>query len=219
MDPVRQLILSKVPERGSLSHLSKKIGKNHAYLQQFIERGVPAHLPEQVRSDLAPLLGVDERELRGIQLKKQGSLNENAKIVAGPVSMQGTIPVYGQAVAGKDGRFILNGNKVADIIAPPKLVGVNGAYAVYTVGTSMVPRYYEGEVVYVNPRLPVRQGDFVVVQIQADHEGDPPSAFIKQFVSQDDKKLRVSQFNPKKNIDFKWKSVVSVHRIIMGGDG
>ena len=37
---------------------SERIGRNHAYLQQFFERGVPATLPEGVRERLASLLGV-----------------------------------------------------------------------------------------------------------------------------------------------------------------
>jgi hypothetical protein len=43
---------------------SKKIGKNHAYLQQFIKRGVPLTLPEDVRENLAVLLRVSEDDLR-----------------------------------------------------------------------------------------------------------------------------------------------------------
>ena len=34
------------------------------------------------------------------------------------------IPVYGQAVGGVDGRFIFNGQKIADVIAPPALGNV-----------------------------------------------------------------------------------------------
>jgi ribosome-binding protein aMBF1 (putative translation factor) len=64
-DPVRDLIRNEAERRGeSLSSLSKKIGKNHAYLQQFLERGVPKSLPEDVRPDLAVLLGVEESRLR-----------------------------------------------------------------------------------------------------------------------------------------------------------
>jgi lambda repressor-like predicted transcriptional regulator len=64
-DPVRDLIRNEAERRGeSLSSLSKKIGKNHAYLQQFLERGVPKSLPEDVRPDLAALLGVEESQLR-----------------------------------------------------------------------------------------------------------------------------------------------------------
>jgi hypothetical protein len=51
-------------ERGvSLARLSRVIGKNAAYVQQYIERGSPKRLPEDDRRHLAIYLDVDEREL------------------------------------------------------------------------------------------------------------------------------------------------------------
>lgn len=61
MDSVRKLLVGLVEDRKlNLADVSRKIGKNHAYLQQFVKRGVPASLPEDVRSQLAELFGVDE---------------------------------------------------------------------------------------------------------------------------------------------------------------
>lgn len=45
--------------------VSLEIGKNHAYLQQFIERGVPAKLKEDVRARLSEALDIPETELGG----------------------------------------------------------------------------------------------------------------------------------------------------------
>ena len=65
MDSVRQLIVGKVAELGlSLSELSLKAGKNHAYFQQFVKRGVPGRLPEEVRGRVAAILKVDEQVLK-----------------------------------------------------------------------------------------------------------------------------------------------------------
>jgi phage repressor protein C with HTH and peptisase S24 domain len=136
----------------------------------------------------------------------------------GPAQFGAAIPAYGQAVGGRDGEFILNGNRIVDVLAPPSLQGVPDAYAVYVVGDSMEPRYFAGEAVFVNPRLPVRRGDFVVAQIAAD-EGEPPHAYIKRFVAREARNLKLEQFNPKKTLEFPVGRVISVHRIIMGGDG
>ena len=141
----------------------------------------------------------------------------NAEL-GGPAQMGAAIPAFGQAVGGKDGEFILNGNRIADVLAPPSLQGVPDAYAVYVVGDSMEPRYFAGETVFVNPRLPVRRGDFVVAQVAAE-EGEPPHAYIKRFMVREAKSLKLEQFNPKKALEFPISRVVSVHRIIMGGDG
>jgi phage repressor protein C with HTH and peptisase S24 domain len=222
MDAVRKLILDRSEELDKdLSGLSKKLGRNHAYLQQFIKRGIPRNLPEQLRPLLASELGVDESQLRGAGLqpgKKAEVTPANARVI-GNTRIDKTIPVYGHAVGGKDGSFVLNGNKAADILAPPSLINVPDAYAVYVVGNSMADRYYAGEVVFVNPKLPVRRDDFVVVQIAATVEGDPPLAYVKRFISMDDRRLRLAQLSPRKTLEFPRQRVVSVHRIIMGGDG
>jgi phage repressor protein C with HTH and peptisase S24 domain len=95
---------------------------------------------------------------------------------------------------------------------------VRDAYAVYVVGDSMEPRYFAGETVFVNPRLPIGKGAFVVAQISGGDEAEPHHAFIKRFVSQDSRRLRLEQYNPKKVIEFPTSKVVSVHRIIMSGE-
>jgi phage repressor protein C with HTH and peptisase S24 domain len=138
--------------------------------------------------------------------------------VIGPAALGATIPVYGHAVGGPEGQFILNGNKISDVIAPASLAGVSGAYAVLMVGESMEPRYHPGETLYVNPRLPIRRGDYVVVQIIGSDE-DQPEAYVKKFVNQDAHVLRLEQYNPRKIVEFPRRRVASVHKIILGGEG
>lgn len=53
-------------ERGdSLSALSVMLGRNRAYLQQYVERGSPRILPERERGVLAAYFGVEEATLGG----------------------------------------------------------------------------------------------------------------------------------------------------------
>ncbi len=69
MDAVRKMLIGLFEDRGlNLSEVSVRLGKNHAYMQQFIRRGIPAKLPEDVRGRLAEMLGVDE-QLLGAPLK------------------------------------------------------------------------------------------------------------------------------------------------------
>lgn len=130
--------------------------------------------------------------------------------------IQPTIPVYGQAMGGPDGSFVLNGNKVADLPTPHSLLGVPEAYAVYIVGDSMEPRFFAGETAYVHPHLPVRKGDFVVVQFHPEDaaEGDPPYAYVKRLVSFDHKRLKLSQLHPERDIELPAHRVVSIHKIV-----
>jgi len=63
----RQNLLKAIashPEKWSLKQLSLCLGRNHAYLHQYVYRGSPRTLPEQVRYRLARLLRVDEARLR-----------------------------------------------------------------------------------------------------------------------------------------------------------
>src|SRR5215467_9994417 len=105
MDAARSAIVSRVAELGlSLSELSLKVGKNHAYFQQFIKRGVPNRLPEEVRGRVAEILGLDERLLKGPPSSRVRFFQPSTE----PRSVthgSGWIPVYGHAMGGKDGEF------------------------------------------------------------------------------------------------------------------
>jgi hypothetical protein len=68
LDPVRAALLTAAKENGeSLASLSNSLGMNPAYLQQFVRRGSPKRLPEEIRHDLAQLLSIEESELGGIE--------------------------------------------------------------------------------------------------------------------------------------------------------
>jgi SOS-response transcriptional repressor LexA len=213
MDAVRNTIVARVAELGlSLSELSLKVGKNHAYFQQFIKRGVPNRLPEEVRGRVAEILGLDELALRQLGPNLRFMYDRIQEVPARGAA--GWIPVYGHAVGGKDGEFVLSGNQVSEVLAPPTLVHVRDAYAVYVVGDTMEPRYFAGETVFVNPRLPISRGSFVVAQISKGEEPEP-RAYVKRFLSQDGKRLRLEQYNPKKILEFPASTVVAIHRIVM----
>lgn len=126
------------------------------------------------------------------------------------------IPVYGQAVGGIDGEFIMNGNILYETMAPPVISEIAGAYAVLVSGDSMSPRYEDGETCFVDPRRRVKKGDYVIAQIQFD-ESSPPLAYVKRFVRRNSVELVLEQFNPAKELVFPESSVVSVHFIAMSG--
>jgi SOS-response transcriptional repressor LexA len=216
MDAVRSTIVARVAELGlSLSELSLKVGKNHAYFQQFIKRGVPNRLPEEVRGRVAEILGLDELALRPLGPNLRFMYDRIQEVPARGAA--GWIPVYGHAVGGKDGEFVLSGNQVSEVLAPPTLLHVRDAYAVYVVGDTMEPRYFAGETVFVNPRLPISRGSFVVAQISKGEEPEP-RAYVKRFLSQDGKRLRLEQYNPKKVLEFPASTVVAIHRIVMSSE-
>lgn len=191
---VRKLVRQRVAElRLSLSEASIKLGRNHAYLQQFLERGIPRTLPEAVRPALAAVLQVDESALRGetpagappVQSPhRPAPINDNAV----------ELPVYASAQGGSEGMSVTP--EPIDWVPRPKpLQHVAKAYAVYVVGDSMDPAYRHGDMAFVHPSLPLLRGSDVMLLRQ---ENGQMVAMIKHLVSWSERHWRVKQFNPER---------------------
>lgn len=127
------------------------------------------------------------------------------------------IPQYGTAVGGEDGEFVLNGNHLDDVFAPPSLSGIPKAYAVLISGDSMSPRYDDGDTVFVHPKRRVKKGDYVIAQIHV-QEHDAPLAYVKRLVRWTEKELILEQFNPEKTLTFDGKQVAGVHYVLRPGE-
>ncbi len=66
MSEARETLDRLIRERGEdYASLSRLLGRNAAYIQQFIHRGTPRKLDEEDRQKLARYLGVDEAVLGG----------------------------------------------------------------------------------------------------------------------------------------------------------
>ncbi len=64
-DPARRLVSAKIKEKGlDMARLSREIGMNQTYVQQYLTKGSPKFLPEIQRRKLARLLDIDEQALR-----------------------------------------------------------------------------------------------------------------------------------------------------------
>jgi Peptidase S24-like len=83
--------------------LSKLVGRNVAYIQQFIKRGTPKKLPEVERGILARYFGVDETSLGGIASPRtKGGLRLIPKLAVGASAGAGAVN-DAEALAGKIG--------------------------------------------------------------------------------------------------------------------
>lgn len=222
MTTPRDVIRARLEELGlSMKEASEAIGKNHAYLQQFLERGVPGQLPEEPRERLAALLGIPQNALRetaaGTAALREAIISGRVRKLP-PTNPLDRIPVLGIAEGGEEGWSLWNGDVVDYSARPPSLAGAPNGYATYVVGSSMEPRYHPGELIYVHPGKPVTNGAYVVVQVKPRAEGEPPRALIKRLVRRTASKLTLEQFNPARNFDVALKDVVSVHRIVGSGE-
>lgn len=128
-----------------------------------------------------------------------------------------TIPVFGRASGGPDGVFEMNGETILHATCPPALANIDDGYGVIVSGDSMEPRYFDGEVLYVNPRKRAHHGDFVVAQIQTEEHG-PLLAYVKRFSNRSATELVLKQYNPAKELKFPSEQVKSVHVVIGTGE-
>lgn len=219
---MRELIQRKLKEHDiSMKAASEAMGRNHSYLQQFLSRGVPATLKEEEREALARLLIINPEELRQTRNSKR-AVNHSKRLPRFqiPATISGDkIPVLGASEGGPDGRTLWNGEIVDYIERPPELVGTTRGFATYVIGSSMEPRYFQGEIVYVAPGRPVNPGDFVLVEMAPASDGATPQAFVKRLVRRTATKVVLAQYNPAKEIDLPAKDVVHVYKIVGSGVG
>ena len=102
-DP-RAVLQKLIVENGDdYAGLSKLIGRNAAYIQQFIKRGTPKRLPEVERGILARYFGVEELTLGGVQSPAMtGGLRLIPKLAVGASAGPGAVN-DGETLAGKIG--------------------------------------------------------------------------------------------------------------------
>lgn len=177
------------PRGNTLTAIAGVFGLTEADLRQ----GLPPHAAQSVRT--APEPGF-------------------TTIGAGAV-LPRDVPVYGVTSGGPGIDFYLNGEVIDRVKRPPAIAEAKDAYALYVIGSSMYPRFSDGELIYVHPNRPPRVGDDVVIQLHARDEGDTVGpSYVKRLVRRSASKLTVEQFNPAGQLEFDMDDVKALHRIV-----
>jgi len=217
MDAVRRLILELVEARGTtLKAASIAIGRNHAYLQQFIHTQTPKRLKESDREALEEYLGVEKNTLKdpqpGARLTTKGitrSGGEARYLHPLPSVGRRDLPIRGRAAGGGQEFLIIgNGDIRGYVDRPPILEGDLDAFAVATVGSSMEPRYFHGEILHVSTLKPAVVGDFVLIELTND------TALIKRLVRQTPSEIVLEQYNPPRTFPIPLDQVRHIYRIV-----
>ncbi len=63
-------------------------------------------------------------------------------------------------------------------------------FSLYVVGDRMAPRYEDGELVFINRLMPVKPGDYVLVELE------DRSAMVRRLVDRSDDRLVLEQLTP-----------------------
>lgn len=129
-------------------------------------------------------------------------------------AMTRDVPVRGIAVGGDDGCFEYNGEVVDYVLRPPGIERARNVFAIYVHGSSMAPRFEEGDLVFVHPGRPPVNGCDVLVELTGEDESHGP-CYIKRLVRRTPTKLVLQQFNPaRSDIEIPLKRLRVLYRIL-----
>jgi len=176
----------------------------------FSQRGVP-------QAELLALAGIEDAPRAPADaappaagIAGRGGLQTRPLDLPAPPARD--LPVMGAVKGGAEGFYFNEGEAKEFVVRPPALGGVSNAFALYVDGESMEPRYYAGEMLYVNPNRPITRGCFVAVEM------DDGQGMIKQFIRRNDDHLVLAQFNPPKEIRLPVAQVKRIYRITGSGE-
>jgi SOS-response transcriptional repressor LexA len=133
-------------------------------------------------------------QLAGLEGSQNLSTRPGAAAVR-PVSLnaaagQRDLPVHSAFREGSDGFWFVDGDAKEFVERPANLRGVANAFALYADGESMQPRYFAGELLFVNPNRPITPNCFVAIEM-TDGRGQ-----VRQFLRRTHDGIFVRRFNP-----------------------
>ena len=130
------------------AQLSARIGRNPAYIQQFIKRGSPRRLAEQDRARIAAYLGVSEALLGGaVQRVAVPSRARGADMVLVPKLAIGASAGAGASVDGEpvEGEVAFDPKWLRGLGADPRALSI-----IRVEGDSMAPTLNDGDDILVD---------------------------------------------------------------------
>jgi len=136
------------------------------------------------------------------------------------------LPVYGTAM-GAEASFYsdhageiaieqtdLNSGEVIDYLRrPPALSNRPEAYALYTAGDSMAPKYERGEAVIVDPSRQPVVNDYVVVYLRRTDADSAAAVLLKRLARRSSSYVELEQFNPAATFRLDRKAIMAIHRV------
>jgi len=137
--------------------LSKLVGRNAAYIQQYVKRGTPKKLPERERAILARYYGVDQKLLGAPEsFAQRGGLRLVPKLAVGASAGPGAIDAE-DMLAGKIG---FDEKWLKSLASDPAALSM-----IRVSGDSMAPTLEDGEDIMVDAsaaKLPLRDGIHII---------------------------------------------------------
>jgi phage repressor protein C with HTH and peptisase S24 domain len=117
------------------------------------------------------------------------------------------LPVLSTFREGSDGFWFIEGDAKEFVERPANLRGVANAFALYADGESMQPRYFAGELLFVNPNRPITPNCFVAIEL-ADGRGQ-----VRQFLRRTHDGVFVRRLLPEQELRLPATEVKRMYRI------
>lgn len=121
------------------------------------------------------------------------------------------IPILGSANGSEEAVMLNFNDPIGKVRRHNNQTNVKGAFALYTRGDSMFPRYEAGELVFLVPNRDVSPGQDCVVEL---NNGE---AYLKKFVKKTIKEVICKQLNPAKEWKRPLSEVKAIHVVVGRG--
>jgi phage repressor protein C with HTH and peptisase S24 domain len=168
-DDIRQILDRLIRERGEdYANLSRMLGRNPTYIQQFIKRGVPRKLDEDDRRKLALKLNVSE-ELLGAAGNRVFSPKETKSSVGAQEADYVLIPRFNVSASAGDGAHPDDERAETSFAFQTSFArgiasgAIEALHAITVEGDSMTPTMSDGDHIMVDTSDHQRLRDGVYV--------------------------------------------------------
>jgi phage repressor protein C with HTH and peptisase S24 domain len=118
----------------------------------------------------------------------------------------GKVPLYGMAAGASFDGIAYSSDHVLDWLDAPA-INVDAAFRV--AGTSMEPRLFAGETVFVKLGMPPAKGDDAVIEFKDERQG----VIIKTYQGQREGFVFLSQWNPVAEVRVRYDEVRALHAV------
>jgi transcriptional regulator with XRE-family HTH domain len=141
---------------------------------------------------LAKPLGRDPRDLLPKKIAAFDQIDFGSDETAPLVPLFPPLPVRGTKRGDKKKGLFFTGDQIDQVARPHYLAHVRDAYAMYVVDLSMAPMYRPGQLLFINPYKPPKQGNGIVILLKTNE------IKIKEYVGEKKKGLIVREYAPQK---------------------
>ncbi|MEV5033652.1 hypothetical protein MRBLMC3_002889 [Sphingobium sp. LMC3-1-1.1] len=219
-DAIRRIYRGHMPSGDRIESIARELGTTVAWL---LGRDEQPGLPESPAAEPYPFPSAPEatRALADLTSFDHAKLGKDVAVLG---TAMGSDMHFDQDGISKIVEMIeLDENEVIDYVRRPSgAAGRKDIYAIYHTGISMQPRYWPGQLSFIETRREPSVGDGVIVQVARpdDFDGDIRifSVLVKTLLKRTSEYVELEQYNPPLVFRLPAKHVHRMHRVMENND-